>query len=408
MGVFALLSIHIKEMFFSTLAMFGIDKSSGNYMQIVYIAMTITCVLTFLYRMMFKLSISKRELSMLFAFALLLVAFIFVPRTFYRNPGTNYQPLLLTALSSVLSAFLMGIVIKRGNQINAMAKAVPIFIILNTISSTLVAFTASGTTSGGYLRDSSGFNYQDLSYFIAYTYALNVFYIKNQHKIEGKSVFKRPGWNTFFQCLMPLHLLTILLVGGRGAFVLICLLSVYYFVMDSSDFVKNFKNFVIMVIVAVIVFVIVSSINLEYSGFDRILNLLDGAGDIGRAELREKAFDAFLKSSVFGNGTGSVCPLFGIYTHNLFTDIMVEYGAIGLGVLVVLLVRLAKGLKNLVQENPCNHLIVVIAGCCFTMCMFSSYYLSNTLLWFVVGYTFSSVSQKPQEKKQVSKYIKIH
>ncbi len=408
MGVLALLSIYVKEIFFSILAVFGIDKSEGNYMQIVYIAMTTICVLTFIYQAMFKVNVSKREIAMIFAFALLLVAFMFVPRILYRNPGSIYQAQLLTAFSSVLSAFLMGILVKRGNFINDVGRAVPWFVIINTLTSTFVTFNSSGRTSGGYLMDSSGFNYQDLSYFIAYTFALNVFYIKNQHRIEGKSVFKRPGWNTFFQCLIPLHMLTVLLVGGRGAFILICLLSVYYFVMDSSDFGKNFKNFVIMAITALVVFVVVTGSSLEYSGFERILKLLDGVGDSGRIKLREQAFDAFLRSPLIGNGSGSVYPILKIYSHNFFTDIITEYGAVGLVVTVVLLEHLIKGLYRSVRENPCNHILVIVFICCFTLLMFSGYYLSSTMLWFVVGYTFSTVSQKPQQKKLVSKYVKIH
>lgn len=408
MGFLALLSIYIKEMFFSILAVFGIDKSSGNYMQVVYIVMTALCVLTFLYQMMFKLNISKNEIGMIFAFGFLLIAFLFIPRTFYRNAGSIYQAQLLTAFSSVLSAFLMGILVKRGNFINSMAKTVPLFVIINTICSTFVTFNSSGTTSGGYLKDASGFNYQDLSYFIAFTFALNVFYIKNQHKIEDNSVFKRPGWNTFFQCLIPVHLLTVMLAGGRGAFVLVGILSIYYFIMDSSNLGKNIKNFILMFIAVAVLFMILPSANLEYSGFERILNMFAGALDSGRVDLRNQAFEAFLKSPLYGYGAGSVYPVLKIYSHNVFTDIMLEYGIIGLVVAVVVLVNFVKKLYSSVQSDPCNHLIVVTSICCFTLLMFSGYYLSNTMLWFILGYTFAKVSEKPQSKKFISKYVKIH
>lgn len=407
MGFLALFSIYIRELFFSILAILGIDKSGGNYMQIVYIGMTIICILTFVYQMVFRLNISRQELSMIFAFAFLLLAFLFVPRTLYRNPGPAYQPMLLTAFSSVLSAFLIGILAKRGNFINAMARAVPWFVILNTISSTLVTFNSSGSTSGGYLKDDSGFNYQDLSYFIAFTFALNIFYIKNQHKIEGKNVFKRPGWNTFFQCLIPIHLMTVMLAGGRGAFMLVGLLSVYYFIMDSSNLGKNIKNFVLMFIAVAILFIILPSANLEYSGFERILSLLSGSGDTGRADLRSKAFQAFLDNPLFGNGSGSVYPFFNVYTHNIFTDVMVEYGTVGLVFVVVMIVCLVRNQRSQVRENPCNHLVVLMSICCFTQIMFSGYYLAFPQLWFVVGYTFATSSQKQQQKKYISKYVKV-
>lgn len=408
MGFLAILSIYIKEMLFSILAVFGIDKSSGNYMQVVYIAMTALCVLTFLYQMMFKLSISKNEIGMIFAFGFLLVAFAFIPRVFYRNAGSVYQAQLLTAFSSVLSAFLMGILAKRGNFINAMAKAVPWFVIINTFSSTLVAFTSSGTTSGGYLKDASGFNYQDLSYFIAFTFALNVFYIKNQHKIEGNSIFKRPGWNTFFQCLIPVHLLTVMLAGGRGAFVLVGILSIYYFIMDSSNLGKNVKNFILMFIAVAVLFMILPSANLEYSGFERILGLLSGSGDASRADLRSKALQAFLDNPIFGNGSGSVFVFTITYSHNIFTDIMAEYGILGLIIISVILIKLVKKLFGSVRKNPCNHLIVVIFIGCFLHLSFSGYYLGSPSFWFVLGYSFSSDSENPQSKKFISKYVKIH
>ncbi len=407
MGFLALLAVYVKEMFFSILAMLGIDKSGGSYMQIMYIGMTIICILTFVYQMVFRLNISRQELIMIFAFGLLLLAFLFVPRIFYRNAGPVYQSQLLTAFSSVLSAFLMGILIKRGNFINSMSRAVPWFVIINTISSTLVTFNSSDETSGGYLQDDSGFNYQDLSYFIAFTFALNIFYIKNQHKIEGKSVFKRPGWNTFFQCLIPVHMLLVMLAGGRGAFILVCLLSVYYFVMDSANWKKNAKNLVLIFGAAMFLFAIVPTANLEYSGFDRITNMFAGVLDSGRVDLRRRAFNAFLRNPFIGNGSGSVYPFFKVYTHNMFTDILMEYGIVGMVVVVIMLERMIKGMRTLIRQNPCNHLVAVMAISCFTQLMLSGYYLSSTMLWFVVGYVFASPSEKPQQQKYISKYVKV-
>ncbi len=408
MGVLALFSVYIREMFFSLLAVFGMDISSGNHMKVFYVLVTGVCVATFVHQTVSKIQLSKKEMGLIFAFAILLVAFLFVPRIVYRGVPSAYQGAVLTAFSSVLSAFLMGVLARRGNLIHAMAGAVPWIVIFNTVSSFMVVFGTSDTNTGGYISDDSGFGYQGLSYFIAETYAMNIFYIKNQHNIKKNTTFSKGGWNTFFQCLIPLHMLMVMLAGGRGAFVLVCILSVYYFMMDSANVGKNIKNLILMTGFIIVVFVLASTSSLEYSGFDRIMSLLSGEGDGNRALLQDMAWWVFNKKPLTGNGTGSVFPILRTYSHNLFTDVLVEYGTIGLIVVVVIVYLAVKNLIRLVKSDSQHHLIVLIAMCCFTMAMFSGYYLTNAPLWFVVGFVFSTTpDEKPQIKKPVCKYVKI-
>ena len=139
---------------------------------------------------------------------------------------------MLAGCSSSVPAFLMGMLIMRSGKLDEMCKNLPIFILFNTFVSTVVIFFNSG--SSNILQDDSGFNYQSLSYFVAYTFALNIFYIKYSQSFKNFKVFDKPIWNVVFQCFIPLHYLTLMLAGGRGAFILICVLTIYYFFMDKS------------------------------------------------------------------------------------------------------------------------------------------------------------------------------
>ena len=402
-GLLALLSIYVREMFFALLSFFKIPLSStGSLMKIMFAAIAVLCFIVFAYLIIMRYSLSVREIIVLFALASFVIMFIFYPRVVFGSANENYQGQMLAGCSSSVPAFLMGMLIMRSGKLNEMCKNLPFFIIFNTFVSTVIIFFNSSDAT--ILRDDSGFNYQTLSYFVAFTFALNIFYIKYWNTFENYAIFKKPIWNTLFQLLIPLHYLVLMLAGGRGAFVLIGILTVYYFAMDKSNFKKNLKNFILITIIILVVYIIISNYSFGFEGYERIFGFLEGKGDKLRESDWKKAIKYYSNHIVLGNGAGSDLYLFPVYSHNIFTEIAVEYGTIGLVVLVSLLGVFLKRILRQIKLDEKNHLVFLMFICGFTMNMFSGYYFTITIVWFALGYVFSS----PIDNRSINVRIRIN
>lgn len=388
-GLLALLSVYIREMFYALLTFFKIQISSaGPLMKIMFSGIAVICFAVFAYQIIMRYSLSVREMIVLFALASFIILYIFYPRVIFGYANDNYQGQMLAGCSSSVPAFLMGMLIMRSGKLEEMCKQLPLFIIFNTFISTVVIFFNSSDST--ILHDDSGFNYQSLSYFVAYTFALNIFYIKYANTFENYAFFKKPIWTTLLQCFIPLHYLTLMLAGGRGAFILICILTIYYFIMDRSNFKNNLKNFVLIIVLITIVYILFSNFDFNFTGYERIFGFLQGNGDELRESALETALKYYSKNIVFGNGAGSELFLFPVHSHNLFSEIAVEYGTIGLVVLVSVLGVFLNRLRKLIKKDEKNHLIFLMFICGFVMNMFSGYYFTITIAWFALGYVFSS------------------
>ena len=160
--------------------------------------------------------------------------------------------------------------------------------------------------------------------------------------------------------------------------------------MDKNNFIKNLKNFVFIVILILLVYAIISNFEFNFIGYERIFGFLEGKGDSIREGEWEKAIDYYMDNIVFGHGAGSELFLFKVHSHNLFTEIGVEYGTIGLLVVIVVLFRFISRSLKLIKQDEKNHLVLLMFICGFTMNMFSGYYFTITIAWFALGYVFSS------------------
>ena len=160
--------------------------------------------------------------------------------------------------------------------------------------------------------------------------------------------------------------------------------------MDRSNLIKNLKNFVFIVILILLIYVALNNFKFNFIGYERIFGFLEGEGDAGRSKHFEDAMKKYLQKIIFGHGAGSELFLFPVHSHNLFTEIAVEYGTIGLVVLVSVLGVFFNRLRKLIKKDEKNHLIFLMFICGFVMNMFSGYYFTITIAWFALGYVFSS------------------
>lgn len=97
----------------------------------------------------------------------------------------------------------------------------------------------------------------------------------------------------------------------------------------------------------------------EQTGIQRVLAYTDSIGnnanDRVRLELLEAAWDGFIASSGLGVGTGGFEALYGVpghrYPHNLVLEVAVNYGWVGLGLLLLLLAGTVRRIVRLSNQH---------------------------------------------------------
>lgn len=249
----------------------------------------------------------------------------------------------------------------------------------------------TSVTSGGFTDNENGLNYQNISYMAAYTSALwqYVLITKDKdcyfvffHKFLGKIVV----WTGIL-----INLFIVFLAGGRGGFVtfvIVTLFSIFMAIRKNKLTVRRLAQIAggitAIGIGAYFTIRLASQSAIQTSGIFRILEFLSGDGDSGRVAYWSKASKIFWEHPIWGCGPGSIFYEIGIYSHNLFTDALVEMGLVGL---LLLLGALYCGFKKsiaIIKNNVTDSIWIYLFICGFAMAMFSGYWLGNFLMWWAL------------------------
>lgn len=261
--------------------------------------------------------------------------------------------------------------------------------IVLTIVITLVIFRANGITTGGLLQDSSGFLYQNTSYYAAYAFGMGLF-LQSERKFNSIQKF-----NIFYLLNIFLSLFQFvlcLLSGGRGGVALAVVLLFYYITVH-----KGIRS--VLYIIAIVFFVYLSIpillnflnsyLDVNAIGLERVLeSFANGINDSNRQKLRSLAWSFFLESPVFGHGIGSIFYFIGTYSHNLFTDMLAETGVIGFILFCLILIGTLHNAKKLFCCGSLYRFLLMTFLCGFTMCLFSGYVWVNQQIWLPISASY--------------------
>ena len=194
----------------------------------------------------------------------------------------------------------------------------------------------------------------------------------------------------------------ILIFGTRGPIVCmlvyVALLTIYY-----SFKSRNLKKLLILLII----FAIVLSVFIFDSLFIEVTSVLSKAfekigfstrifdfiieGDItaskGRESLAKQAVEAIIENPMWGYGITADRAMFGIYPHNMFLEILCQYGIVFgslliITMLVITVIALLKSRKNTRRFTFGLMLVSIV----FVKLMISSTYTIEPLLFFMMGY----------------------
>lgn len=313
----------------------------------------------------------------------IIILLYFSTRCFYDEVNNRYTSYFLSMGVRFIPAVLTGMyMLSHDDIMKKVEYALLPFILLYTITLASVAFTANIGVNIAQTFNTDFLNYQSISYYSIFAFGFNMYLI-----VQCSNSYTRYR-RYILIALAILQVIITIMAGGRGAFVLGCVFTLY-FALKHITFSKLISYILIGLAVLLTINAILSDNEIFKMGFERIFNFFGNTEAIGtdnRWIRWNLAWNAFTKSPVFGHGLGSVFYEVGFYSHNIFTDMLCEGGLVLFLIFIFVLMKFIRASQILITEDYRNEIIVIVFLCSFVMNSFSGYYLSDTGIWLSLTY----------------------
>lgn len=193
--------------------------------------------------------------------------------------------------------------------------------------------------------------------------------------------------NVLLMILFLIIGLSLLLLGSsRGPFIstIIILLILLYSKRSS------FKNVLGLSIILFLIFLAFTSfVNLEELGIFKRFVSPNYGNDPTRGEIWDAAFDYFLNSPIIGY---SIVDKFGIYPHNIFLEVLMSIGLIGvIPFIIPIFESIKKSLKILSKSQNNSFALLFISQLFISLSSGSTYY--NPEFWVLISLILFSNKQ---------------
>lgn len=346
---------------------------SGQLGVIYMIAAMIAGVITFL---TCRRDVPFRGFWVFTGLTLILAGFL-ITGSRYASRAESFNSELKLYAATAPSVLLLSLCIYWQEKREISLNAVFLFNLVLTLVCGLVVVSSDGVTTAGLILDTSGFLYQNTSYYAAYAFGMSVFLIREK---RGRGLPAVPVWALYLMILAEITVC--IMAGGRGGFALLAVLVIWAVLTGERDMGEKIRvcTVFLLTVLAVIFLLprVIRLFGIDTTGLERIIRLLTrGFSDQGRSALWRRALEAFREKPFFGNGIGSVFFLLNSYSHNMFMDILCETGLVGLlavsGVFALYVARM----KKLYRAGSLHRFLFVIFLCGFTMNLFSGYVWVN-------------------------------
>lgn len=373
------------------------------------IAMRIILIAFFLISLFFYIIYrhKRRELTVLGI--LVIFGFLFyITQFFYEPQDFKYEGEFLRWGAECTAACLMGITLMKLRSYSTVHRFLPIVVIV--VSIFLVSATLKSALASSIVQLNSGMNYQTMAYFLAFLFALSVYYAFINRK-SSKLIIR-----IVIMTCIPVQAVTCCMAGGRGGVVLL----VVYILVLSYIMVKlrriSKSLYIILAILSIGVFIFTANyLNLwESAGFNRSSSLIR---DKDRFELWKSIWKYVEQNDYIGYGLGGDYYSFGFYTHNIFLDFILELGFLGFTIMIIIFFKMY---RTIFKNIMINEIFIVVAIICLfgiVMNMFSGYWISTYTHWMALGIAltysdyfliYSKNSRKAKSKYNSIVYFKTH
>ena len=278
-------------------------------------------------------------------------------------------------------------------------KLAPVLAFLFTLLAFVSTFFHTSETSGGFIDNEYGLNYQTISYVSAYGAAFSGYFLVCREDVRLFATSYTKLLSLIMMFFMYLNFVIILFAGGRGGFIAFGVQVLLFFIVRFKYMTTNQKVFtafgaiVLLFLIVPITISFVEHSTFEGSGFGRILDFIYKNEQSGRENIRALAINSFLEKPILGHGIGSVFYEIGHYSHNSLLDVMVETGMIGLFVYVAILYMAFARMVRCVRHNRKEYLWLILFLGSLSMSLSSGYYLAQLPLWWSIAFIFTRQHQ---------------
>lgn len=398
MGWLCLITAFNYSLFFILQIVLGIT-GTGTLFKVYSVAILAVVLIVFIMKILGKTKFTAKQFAALCICAAV-VALFYLTRYKYSWSNSTYETFFVSMGVRFVPAVLMGIVMSTDDTImDKVKKCIWPFMMLYTLTVAYCIFSVQVGALGDNMlayNQGDGMSYQALSYYAAYAFGLNMFYLCSD---ECK---KSPVRRSISLALIIVQLVCTMSAGGRGGFVLFMVFAAYFALSHMSS--KQLLRYAAIAIAMILVFVLLIQNERIQHGFSRISTIFDSdaVSNDNRWIRYGLAVAAFAENVVFGNGIGSVFYELDLYSHNMFTDMLCEGGLLLTVPFVVLLAIFFSQVWKQRKTNENMELITVIFLCSFVFLMFSTYYLSESAIWLAMTYVLCRPKRSGEAPCQTS------
>lgn len=382
-GLFILLVAFGSILYFLSMETLGVGRNQSLY----HAYSMVVGMGAVIYFIKHQKNVARKYVIRAYSMILFVIVCYLVTRLFYTYDNSLYSSVMIVMLAHFVPCVLMGVgMLGDSKALERIHNALPLFVIVLTIVLVRSIMTVELGANLNETFESESVNYQTLSYYSIYCYGFSLYLFV----YETKSKICR----LVYLCIAILCVVMCLMAGGRGAFILGVLYTIYF--LKGKISVAGI--IITLCVIMALLFTIPSFIDIEVLqyGFGRVFNFFSSSdaieGDI-RWERWNLAWNAFFRSPLFGHGIGSVFYEVGMYSHNIFTDMLCEGG-------IILVVFFSKNLfdffKVVLGISKTRHqinIIIIMFLSSFVMLCFSGYYLETESLWLTMAYVLPQVKQ---------------
>ncbi len=210
--------------------------------------------------------------------------------------------------------------------------------------------------------------------------------------LNRKAVYQK----IFFAVLAVLILFCVMMTGSRGALIGIASVAIVCVITRFKKLSTKIIFCVAMALLIALVYGFVLTLLPEHIAARFSIRDVLESGGTGRTEIWDSAFQALREAPhkiLFGFGTSSSTALIGWATHNLFLQLLLELGLVGLSLFVAFLWIWIKRLAK--QDTMCLGIVVGCMAMAMTLSVNTIYYF-----WFafILGIVCSEARPEPDRR----------
>lgn len=238
-------------------------------------------------------------------------------------------------------------------------------------------------------------NYQNASYITAFIFGIGLYFLS-----EPNVKFK------FLYLILVIFMVPIIfIIQGRGGLILLILYGLFTVIQlinnKSMRLVQKVRFIVFGFLLIFLAYVLF--INLKEN---RILSYFkDGKFQIGNTSGRDilysNSIELIKEKLLTGYGMFNYYPLLGGTPHNIFLEILLISGFLGLIIVLFITFYYIYNFIKLYKKDSIDKLVIYIFAYPIVFLLFSGNFLILSELWFVIFYVISVVRERKNECKNV-------